>query len=1238
MNSPSAGEFGVPTAARSIAGAVWPRRVVEHRLAMLVAWVVGVVLACGLPGVARGEDVLRVVIAPKEPFPPLISYDEPDDRPAGFAIVVLESVARTLGARIEYVRIDSLEERREALRTGRVDIVPCIPVTAAAMNEFTLGDAFYTTSLAAFGGRDGAAVTQIRELAGKRVACVAGVATWLRTEMGSSAPQVVEAPSVEAALRMVVKGDVELAIADRVVGQYWVVREQLGTLRDMPLMDEMVAARPRSYGMGLRPGNLALRDRLNGALWTLRTSGEWSRLHIEHLSRYVPMDPGLTWMGRQRVTPLRLGDRTRASRLVVAVERAETSTPLFQRGKGGETTGFAAEVARAVGRELGMEVEVLALPNAEIRAGLSAGTIDVWSGAPIADQDLAQLDFSRPVLTSPGVLVVRRGSTFSASDVREKLIAVSGGSGSHQWLVSAGGQRILPMVSTDDAIEQVASGAADAAVTVEFAARMVIARERFTNLEVGPLPVRGFNRLWALGVRAGNKALLWDLEDGIRAIEASGTLTRMYDRWFAQVQPRPRPAVVDRRVIYWATGLIGGVGVLAGLWVWSLRRELGRRTRRLQAEQGKYRAIADNLPGLVFGCLVRDEGAREVLYVNNRLDEWRGRFPAFEPGMSPARAAAMVHADDRADFLARARRAGEGLERVSGEMRVIDGRGETRWVQYLVFPERTRDGVVWHVMLVDVTALRQATSALEQSERNYGAIFSSSLDAIVVVCPERHVVLAANNATSEVYGYAHDELIGMSVEQFVVNADRTRRVMGEVLQTGRVARVLGRHRRKDGSILSTEVNASRITFDGATAVLAVIRDISERERAEEERRELERKLETSRRLEGLGVLAGGIAHDFNNLLVGILGNAELALESRRDPERTQQLLSNVHLAARRAADLTQELLVSAGRTAIKAEPVDLGMLIAEVVAMLGPRVDPLARVELDAGEGMPVVRADATQLRQALMNLVSNASDALGGAAGVITIRTRVASLSRRELAGFQGGPELQEGAYASIEVSDTGRGMDAATLARAFEPFFTTKGAGHGLGLSVVLGVAQRHGGGLRIDSAPGEGTRVHLVLPMDASDVEAGASAGAGLGRGPIGTGLMGAGQVGAGQAGVALVVDDEPLVRQVAQSILEHAGWQVRAVEHGRAALAWLDGGEACDLVLLDLSMPGMSGHEVLGEIRRRRPGLRVVVMSGYDRMMSAGEAGARADAVVAKPFMVDELLAGIDAALSSGAMAK
>jgi len=396
--------------------------------------------------------------------------------------------------------------------------------------------------------------------------------------------------------------------------------------------------------------------------------------------------------------------------------------------------------------------------------------------------------------------------------------------------------------------------------------------------------------------------------------------------------------------------------------------------------------------------------------------------------------------------------------------------------------------------------------------------------------------------------------------------------------------------------------------DGALDVfegLAI--DITAQKQAEAARLELERKLLEGQKLESLGLLAGGIAHDFNNLLSTILGNASMARLSLKPDSGVDEQLRAIEGASLRAAELCRQMLAYAGKGRFIVEPADLSLLVEDLLPLLKISIAHQASLKLDLPRGLPAVRADATQLRQIVMNLVLNAADAVADRAGEIVIATGVTQLDADMLAGCAAGTDLAPGEYVFLEVRDNGAGMTPEVAARIFDPFFTTKFSGRGLGLAAVLGIVRGHQGALRVETRPGRGSAFRLYLPPQRASLSSGR---------PVAPGTIDPWR----QSGHVLVVDDEEQVRSVLVAMLKVCGFTADAESDGASAVErFRSNPQAYDAVLLDLLMPGMNGEQTLLAVREIRPDVRVLIVSGYSEGDILGRiAGGRKVAFLAKPF--------------------
>jgi len=445
------------------------------------------------------------------------------------------------------------------------------------------------------------------------------------------------------------------------------------------------------------------------------------------------------------------------------------------------------------------------------------------------------------------------------------------------------------------------------------------------------------------------------------------------------------------------------------------------------------------------------------------------------------------------------------------------------------------------------------------------------------------------------------------------------RPFGHVLQEGPPREM--KLRRHDGGTIDVEISVVRTEWKNEPALLATMRDMTMRKEAEAKWLANERRNQQARKLESLGVLSGGISHGLNNLLTAILANASM-LKAEADPESpAYQMLQQVEAAATEAGDACLALLnYTGGVRPVEIVRTQVNDMIENHRRMLEFSLADHVQLVFEPGRDIPEIDGDPALLSQALLNLVSNASEARGDESPTVWIRTAVAELSAEDGISARWPQEVTPGRYVCLEVADNGCGMPEETVEKIYDPFFSTRFAGRGMGMAVVMGIIRAHNGMIRIDSAVGKGTRVRVYLPsvptarstvLLSPEDEAG-------GKGPH----QGAG-LGAGRT--MLVVDDEEMVRRASAKALEKLGFKTSEAGTGRAALEWFEAhGDQCSAVLLDYLMPEMKGDEALRRLLDRRPDLPVVLTSGHTRDEDLSNLLQRDNVVfLPKPFSIDDL---------------
>lgn len=522
------------------------------------------------------------------------------------------------------------------------------------------------------------------------------------------------------------------------------------------------------------------------------------------------------------------------------------------------------------------------------------------------------------------------------------------------------------------------------------------------------------------------------------------------------------------------------------------------------------------------------------------------------------------------------------------------------------------------VQLYDVTEHRRAEQRALERDARLEALVASAMDAIVSLDEEQRIVLF-NPAAEKMFRCTAAQAQGREFSELIAPQHRpqNREQLVEFLQSGVASRRIGTVGELSGLRISgeefpLECALSQCTVQNKQLLTLILRDSSERRRAEDERLKFLSQIQQTQKLESLGVLAGGIAHDFNNLLMAVLGHADLALDALPASSGARDDLAEIRRAAQRATELCKQMLAYSGKGRFVIQAVEMQKVVEEMLHMLRVSISKNAIMKLNFSPNLPSVDADASQLRQVVMNLVVNASEAIGDRSGVITISTGAMDCDRQYLSESWLDEQLPEGMYVFIEVADTGAGMGAETRTRIFDPFFTTKFTGRGLGLAAVLGIVRGHRGAIKVYSELGRGTTFKVLFPASQrAEVREEGSPIRGIYEGK----------------GTVLLVDDDESVRAVGRKMLERIGFAVVTAADGAEAIArFRERADDIICAIVDLTMPHVDGAETFRELRRMRPGVRVILSSGYNeqdvtqRFVGKGLAG-----FIQKPYQLSTLVA-------------
>jgi PAS domain S-box-containing protein len=552
-------------------------------------------------------------------------------------------------------------------------------------------------------------------------------------------------------------------------------------------------------------------------------------------------------------------------------------------------------------------------------------------------------------------------------------------------------------------------------------------------------------------------------------------------------------------------------------------------------------------------------------------------------------------------------------DRLVGVVAMVDMQLTDEGIWQELLPFFTYAGMMLDNEITNYSQLTEALRQLQDSETLYRTLFEQSPDGVQLADPVTTKPIYFNTAMHQLLGYSREEYAGLTVTEYEVMEDQEQIAarIWNLLQTG-FSTFESIYRTKNNELRNVTVSLRAVTISGRSSIMAIVRDCTERKKFEAERLELERRLLHAQKLESLGILAGGIAHDFNNLLAAIMGNLELSLFKLPAASPERHRIEQAIQACQRAADLTRQMLAYSGKGAFESKEVDLSDLVHHNTELLRTSIPRNISMLIETAPDLPPTMADPGQIQQIVMNLITNAAEAIGQQTGLISITTGMADYAEEALAMSLLEDKPRPGRYIWLEVVDNGVGMNDETKKRIFEPFFTTKFTGRGLGMSAVLGIVKSHGGAIFLDSVEGVGSRFKIIFPAS--------------GTGSVASeGLDGPAAVSPGVHGTVLIADDEEMVRDLCCACVEALGYSVLAAADGVEALElFREHGDVIGLVILDLTMPKLDGVATFHELKRLQPEIKVIISSGYGEQNVASQfTDEKPSAFIQKPFVIKSL---------------
>jgi PAS domain S-box-containing protein len=716
-----------------------------------------------------------------------------------------------------------------------------------------------------------------------------------------------------------------------------------------------------------------------------------------------------------------------------------------------------------------------------------------------------------------------------------------------------------------------------------------------------PLYVGEFHR----AVKKGDIELLKIVEEGFVAIPPE-QLKKIEKKWYGSSlgnEALAKPIL---------TGIGGLCLLVLFLFAWNrtLKRSVDKHTAELMASEERYRIIIEQaVDGILQGS---HEGV--ITGANDRMEFLTGRNKDKLIGLQISDIFPPESIDAvplRFDLLQQG-------QIVTSQRNFIrpDGSNISIEMNTKMMPDGTYQSI-YH----DITERKKTEEALRESEDLLAQIIEMSPISMAIVSNDG-TIERINHRAIETFGYFLDDIPDLDRWWLLAYPEESYRVeviaqwmdlVGKAIaENHEIERRQYRVTCKDGTIKTVLIFGILIS----DKVFVIFDDISDLKKGEEERLNLERQLLHTQKLESLGILSGGIAHDFNNLLQALLGNLEIALMRLPLETPARKNIDQAIKTAQKAAQLTAMMLAYSGRGLFVIRPINLSVLVEENAAMLEASIAKTITFEQHLDKNIPYIMADAGQLQQVIMNLITNAAEAISNLRGIISLSTGVGEFDQATLKSSRLEEKQPNGRYVWMKICDNGCGMDADTQHRLFDPFFTTKFTGRGLGMSAVLGIVRAHKGGFLVESRPGVGTTIQVLFPVSEDQP---------TGLYPERASESVSGKT-AGTSVKILVVDDEEMIREVSTAMLQELGYETVTASSGEEALALIHSkGNDIGVVLLDQVMPGMDGVTLFKELRKIKPGIKVLLASGFSQQeVSIRFSGLDLNGFLPKPYDLNNLV--------------
>ncbi len=901
-------------------------------------------------------------------------------------------------------------------------------------------------------------------------------------------------------------------------------------------------------------------------------------------------------------------DRCRAEPRHVTAAVLRHWPPQYEIDNHGRPTGFAIDILTQIAAAADLQVTYKVFDSWEkVEKALRTGQADLIPNQGITLERQKQIAFTSPVETFPIVIFVRHDTIhiFTPDDLAGHTVATVRYNIGTRLIAQRRDLEHKVLSNANEALLELLAGQVDALV---YPGPVLMKLAITAGLEdrikmVGP-PLMEIKR--AIAVRKGDQALFNLLDSAVSRLVPSKRYEQIYAKWYG----RPKPFWTPKKVVLAMGTLLFIIALGYNIRVTRINRRLGqsmadqaRAEAALRENEEKYRLMVENQNDLI----IKMDCEFRMVFASPSCCDTFGMAPEILAGRDfPS----LVHPDEREKVQLALQSLLVAPHICRHEERILTPKG-LRWFAWSNNAVMAEDGRIYEIVGVgrDTTDRKEAELRLQVSEEKFRAIFEQSGDAVVLLDSLNFALVDFNDAAYQPLGYTKEEFSKVTFKDLLVpdGADTVAKTIRRLIAS-RDQPVEARLRTKSGEIRHYRMKQQRLTFNDGKYLLEIWHDITDLKM-------LEANLVQSQKMEAIGTLAGGIAHDFNNILSIIIGNAELAVEDIADGHAAKNRLREILTASIRAKEVVHQLLSFSRQDEEKRSPVLLGPIIEESLQLLRATIPSTIDIHKNISDPDLTILADATRIHQVLINLCTNAAQAIAESSGKIIVSLAPIRLDEYHADRYG----LPAGAYAQITVEDTGCGIDPEIIDRIFDPYFTTKEAhqGTGMGLSIVHSIVSRHEGAINVESPPGYGTTFRVFLPLSSqkptSKIELPGSS--------------------APNHASILLVDDEPSLVRLGKQCLEKLGYSVLAVDDPLKALNRFKANPtAFDLIITDMTMPNMTGDVLANEILKINPRMRVIICSGYHRKVDPKRIcslGARA--FLQKPFDMKTLAIKVRQAL-------